>query len=76
MDENRPIAEKNVNMSNAFTRAAHGLLLAEKRAIARSCAPSFKRSLDGSRIAQQAMAERPSVSAPVNPHQRFPQRLT
>ncbi|OMG71401.1 RepB family plasmid replication initiator protein [Burkholderia ubonensis] len=34
MDENRPIAEKNVNMSNVLTRAAHSLLLAEKRLIA------------------------------------------
>ena len=48
----------------------------DRRCKRRSCAPSFKRSLDGSRIAQQALAERPSVSAPAKPHQRFPQRLT
>ena len=34
MDVNAPVAEKNVNMSNALTRAAHSLLLAEKRVIA------------------------------------------
>lgn len=33
MDLDAPIAEKNVNMSNALTRAAHSLLLAEKRLI-------------------------------------------
>lgn len=34
MDLNAPVAEKNVNMSNALSRAAHSLLLAEKRVIA------------------------------------------
>lgn len=34
MDPNAPVAEKNVNMSNALTRAAHSLLLSEKRVIA------------------------------------------
>jgi plasmid replication initiation protein len=33
MNPDAPIAEKKVNMSNALTRAAHSLLLAEKRLI-------------------------------------------
>lgn len=34
MDVSKPIIDKNVSMSNALTRAAHGLLLAEKRVVA------------------------------------------
>lgn len=34
LDQEQPLAELQVNMSNALTRAAHGLTLAEKRLVA------------------------------------------